>query len=189
MRKRKTIKPKEYIWTLDINGEKKLWKCLVTQTECVTYEGDVERKHLKIMNPVRKEAVLQIDTITVVYGRQTPFQLENGIPYLQLDDHWEMSDTTRDDRFAKAIQIQRNRSTIESIFGTVLLIAALLRRWLTGGWGDWWMLMVLGLFFFASATVRMIRLKKELSAMEKTAEDGTEPESPESLNASEPGEE
>lgn len=189
MKKSKTIEPKEYVWTLDIDGEEKLWKCLVTQTECVTYEGDVERKHLKIMNPVRKEKVLQIDTITVVYGQQTPFQLENGIPYLKLDGHWKMSDTTRDDRFAKTIQIHKNRSMIESVLGAVLLIATLLRKWLTGDWGDWWMLMVLGLFFFASAGTRMVRLKNELSAMEEAAEEEAAQEPPEALNAPESGEE
>ena len=80
MKKNKPIEPKEFVWNLDIDGQEKVWKCLVTEKECVTFEGDVECKHLKVMNPVRQEKILQIDTVTTVYGKQTPFQLENGIP-------------------------------------------------------------------------------------------------------------
>ena len=42
----KTFEPKEHIWYLEVDGEEKIFKCLVTETECITFLGDVEHKHL-----------------------------------------------------------------------------------------------------------------------------------------------
>lgn len=171
MSKNKAIEPKEYVWTLDIGGEEKVWKCLVTETECITFEGDVEKKHLKIMNPVRKEKVLQIDTITVVYGQQTPFQLENGIPYIRIDGHWKMSDTTHDDRIEQAVHIHQRNSKFEFIAGIVFFAVAIIKKLVTGELGDWWMLNVLGAFCILSAVMRMVRLRNELTALKEAAEE------------------
>ncbi len=104
---KKTYEPKEHIWYLEVDGEEKVFKCLVTETECITYEGNREHKHLKVMNPVRKDRVLQIDTITTIYGQKIPFQLENGVPYINWDGGWKMSETNRQDRIAKTIQITK----------------------------------------------------------------------------------
>jgi len=168
--KNKPIEPKEFVWNLEIDGEEKVFKCLVTETECITYEGDVERKHLKVMNPLRKEKVLQIDTVTVVYGKQTPFQLENGIPYIQLDGHWKMSDTTHDDRIEEAVHIHQKRSKMEAIAGFCLIAAVIGKKIVTGEVGDWWMLTVFGVFCFTSSLMRMVRLRNELMVMKEEAE-------------------
>ena len=170
MKKNQPIEPKEFVWTLDVDGEDKIWKCVVNETECVTYEGDVERKHLKIMNPERKEKVLQIDTITVVYGKQTPFQLENGIPYIQIDGHWRMSDTTHTDRIEAAVKMHQRNSKVECFVGLGFFAVGLIKKLVTGELGDWWMVNVFGIFCFASAAMRMVRLRNELTAMREEAE-------------------
>lgn len=171
MSKKKAIEPKEFVWTLDIDGEEKIWKCLVTETECVTFEGDVERKHLKVMNPVRKEKVLQIDTVTVVYGQKTPFQLENGIPYIKIDGHWKMSDTTHEDRIEQAVHIHQKHSKFEFFAGIAFFAVAIIKKLATGDLGDWWMLNVFGVFCFLSAIMRMVRLRNELTALKEAAEE------------------
>ena len=173
-RKKSTVKPnlpKEYVWTLDIDGEEKIFKCLVTETEVITYEGDVEHKHLKIMNPECREGVLQIDTVTKIYDDMVEFQLERFIPYIKIDGHWKMSETTEMDRVEEAIGIHQKNSKIEAISGIACLAIALGKKLLTGDLGDWWMLNVFGIFFLASSIMRMVRLRNEINAMKEAAEE------------------
>ncbi len=170
MKKNTTWEPKEYVWNLDIDGQEKVWKCLVTEKECVTFEGDVERKHLKVMNPVRQEKVLQIDTITTVYGKQTPFQLENGIPYIQIDGKWKMSQTTQADRLEATVKIHQRNSKLEFFAGLAFFAVVVGKKLITGEVGDWWMLTAFGVFLWTSAIMRMIRLRNELMVMREEAE-------------------
>ena len=173
-RKKSTVKPnlpKEYVWTLDIDGEEKIFKCLVTETEVITYEGDVEHKHLKIMNPECREGVLQIDTVTKIYDDMVEFQLERFIPYIKIDGHWKMSETTEMDRVEEAIGIHQKNTKIEAISGIACLAIALGKKLLTGDLGDWWMLNVFGIFFLASSIMRMVRLRNEINAMKEAAEE------------------
>lgn len=186
-RKKSTVKPnlpKEYVWTLDIDGEEKLYKCLVTETEVITYEGDKEHKHLKIMDPTCMEGVLQIDTQTRIYGDMVDFQLERFIPYIRLEGHWVMSDTTEKDRMEEQIAIYKKQSLQEAIVGGVCLLVVLAKKLLTGDIEDWWMLNVFGLFFVVSAVYRMARLRVEINAIkEAEAEAAAEKEALKSLKA------
>ena len=143
---------------------------MVGDTECVTYEGDVEKKHLKIMNPERKQKVLQIDTTTVVYGRQTPFQLENGVPYIQIDGEWIKSDTSIEDRLNATIQMHVRTSHWQVAAGLALFAVALARQLITGE-GDWWMLTVFGTFCILSAVMRRVRLRDEVAAYRQSQEE------------------
>lgn len=170
MKKNKPIEPKEFVWNLDIDGQEKVWKCLVTEKECVTFEGDVERKHLKVMNPVRQEKILQIDTVTTVYGKQTPFQLENGIPYIQIDGKWKMSQTTQADRLEATVKMHQRNSKMEFFAGLAFFAVVVGKKLITGEVGDWWMLTAFGVFLWTSAIMRMIRLRNELTAMREEAE-------------------
>lgn len=171
MKKNTTWEPKEYVWNLDIDGQEKVWKCLVTEKECVTFEGDVERKHLKVMNPVRQEKILQIDTITTVYGKQTPFQLENGIPYIQIDGKWKMSQTTQADRLEATVKMHQRNSKMEFFAGLAFFAVVVGKKLITGEVGDWWMLTAFGVFLWTSAIMRMIRLRNELMVMREEAEE------------------
>lgn len=171
MKKNKPIEPKEFVWNLDIDGQEKVWKCLVTEKECVTFEGDVECKHLKVMNPVRQEKILQVDTITTVYGKQTPFQLENGIPYIQIDGKWKMSQTTQADRLEATVKMHQRNSKMEFFAGLAFFAVVVGKKLITGEVGDWWMLTAFGVFLWTSAIMRMIRLRNELMVMREEAEE------------------
>ena len=171
MKKNKPIEPKEFVWNLDIDGQEKVWKCLVTEKECVTFEGNVECKHLKVMNPVRQEKILQIDTVTTVYGKQTPFQLENGIPYIQIDGKWKMSQTTQADRLEATVKMHQRNSKMEFFAGLAFFAVVVGKKLITGEVGDWWMLTAFGVFLWTSAIMRMIRLRNELMVMREEAEE------------------
>lgn len=169
-RKKSTVKPnlpKEYVWTLDIDGEEKLYKCLVTETEVITYEGDQEHKHLKITDPTCMEGVLQIDTKTKIYGDMVDFQLERFIPYIRLEGHWVMSDTTEKDRMEEQIAIYKKQSMQEAVVGACCLLIVLAKQLITGDIEDWWMLNVFGIFFLVSAAYRMVRLRNEVMAIKE----------------------
>lgn len=173
MRKKSTERPnlpKEYVWTLDIDGEEKVYKCLVTETSVTTYEGDVEHKHLKVMNPECREGVLQIDTVTSIYGKQVPFQLERFIPYIKPEDHWVSSDTTQQDRLDATVAMHRKNSRNQIIVGIGCIAVSVIMGLIQGNFGDWSMLTVFGIFFITGAIMTRVRLKQELKAVEEAAE-------------------
>lgn len=170
-RKKSTVKPelpKEYIWRLIYGEEEHEFKCLVTETEVITYEDGVEHKHLKIMDPTCMEGVLQIDTQTKIFGDMVDFQLERFIPYIRLEDgNWHMSHTTEDDRMQEQIGIYKKQSKWETITGVVLILVSVAEWIIRGEMVDLWMLMVFGVFFICSAVYRMARLKQELDGLEE----------------------
>lgn len=169
-KKKSTVKPnlpKEYSWALTIDGEEKVFKCLVTETEVITYEDGQEHKHLKITDPTCMEGVLQIDTVTKIYGEMIDFQLERFIPYIRLEGKWTMSDTTEKDRMEEQIAIYRKQSMQEGIVGVACELAVLAKQLIAGDIGDWWMLNVFGVLFIVSALMRMVRLKNEINAMKE----------------------
>ena len=168
----KTFEPKEHIWYLEVDGEEKIFKCLVTETECITYEGDKEHKHLKVVNPVRKDKVLQIDTVTAIYGRQVPFQLENGVPYIHWDGGWKMSETNRQDRIAQGIHVNRLSSWIMISTGLALCAVTASLYWIlsAGRMGRWWLLAFGGVAIFMTGCMNLSRLKVELDALKEAEE-------------------
>ncbi len=192
-KKKSTVKPnlpKEYSWALNIDGEEKVFKCLVTETEVITYEDGQEHKHLKITEPTCMEGVLQIDTVTKIYGEMIDFQLERFIPYIRLEGKWTMSDTTEKDRMEEQIAIYRKQSMQEGIVGVACELAVLAKQLIAGDIGDWWMLNVFGVLFIVSALMRMVRLKNEINAMkEAEAEALAEKEAKKALREAEKAEE
>lgn len=159
--------PKEYIWELEIKGEDHTYSCVVTETMVTTYEDGVEKKHLKVMNPECKQGVLQIDTVTSLFGESVSFQLERFIPYIKLEDGWTSSDTTKQDRLEATVATYKSNIKWEIIAGVVCLVVTLLKWLITGEMGDWFMLPVFGAFFIFAGASTHIRLKQELQAMEE----------------------
>ena len=174
-RKKSTVKPdlpKEYIWTLIYGEEEHEFKCLVTETEVITYEDGREHKHLKITDPTCMEGVLQIDTQTKIFGDMVDFQLERFIPYIRLEDgKWHMSHTTEHDRMQEQIAIYKKQSKQETVSGIGAIAVALGKQLITGDMGDWWILIVFGIFFISSAAYRMVRLRNELNALKEVEEE------------------
>lgn len=173
-KKKSTVKPnlpKEYVWTLDVEGEERIYKCLVTETEVITYEDGKEHKHLKITNPECMEGVLQIDTATKIFGDMVDFQLERFIPYIRLEGRWVMSDTTEEDRLQEQIAIYKKDSKQQMIAGAACLIVALAKQLFFGGLDDWWMLNVFGIFFIVSGLMTRVRLRNEINAIKEAREE------------------
>ncbi len=164
---KKTYEPKEYVWILDMDNEDKIFKCVVKDNEVVTYEGDKEHKHLKITNPVRKNKVLQIDTVTSVYGQQIPFQLENGVPYLQIDGKWHMSETNRQERIQQGIRVNKLSSWIEIGAGAVIAVATMIPYFVNGTLSDYWILSIMGVMLIFAGVSNLGRLKNELALLQE----------------------
>lgn len=166
---------KEFVWELEIDNDYKIFKCVVGDKEVVTYEGDVEKKHLKITNPVKKIGVLQIDTQTKVYGDLIPFRMENDTPYLLIEGSWIMSDTTRDERLEKAVNTHRRNSIMEIGVGAAMLLISLVIYLVNGALSSLSILSIIGVMVLFAGVSTMVRLKQELSALveaekEKAAE-------------------
>ena len=168
--------PKEYVWELEINGEDHTYSCIVTETMVTTFEDGVEKKHLKVMNPECKQGVLQIDTITSLFGEPMSFQLERFIPYIKLEDGWTSSDTTKKDRLDATVAAHKKNAKAEIIVGIISLLIALIKTLVTGGLGDWYMLTVFGFFFIFAGLSTNVRLKQELQAMKEAEEEAAKDE-------------
>lgn len=166
--------PKEYVWELEINGEDHTYSCIVTEELVTTFEDGVEKKHLKVMNPECKQGVLQIDTVTSLFGEPMSFQLERFIPYIKLEDGWTSSDTTKKDRLDATIAAYKRNARFEIIAGIACIAATLIKLLIAGEIGDWYMLNVFGAFFIFAGFSTKIRLKQELDAMKEAEAENEE---------------
>lgn len=169
-RKNEPIVNKMYVWELEVDRKPVLWKCFVGEDECITYEGDQECKRLKIMNKEQKQGVLQIDTQTRVWDDIVPFQLENGVPYIKLENEdgekkWRMSDTTREDRLQAQIRKVKKEAYMTCGVGAFFLLCWVVQILMTGSLGEWPIMPVMAVFCVVSAAMNMVRLKNELDTM------------------------
>lgn len=169
-KKKEPIVNKMYEWELEVDGQLVKWKCFVGENECITYEGDRECKHLKIMNKEQKQGVLQIDCQTRVWDEIVPFQLENGVPYIKIENEegerkWRMSDTTREDRIQARIVQVKKEAYMTAGAGLLLLLVCVAQFFITGTLGEWNVIPMMAVLCFAAAAMNMVRLRNELNAM------------------------
>lgn len=157
---------KEFIWNLTVGDEKKVWKCVVREDEVVTFEDDAECEHIRITNPEVKQGVLQIDTMTKVYGEEVQFQLEKNIPYIKLDGKWSMSRTTFEDRKQKLIKDQKIGFAVLIALGIGAALYCLVRYLIDGSMGDSWFMLVMGSIMIATAFLQRYELKNQLKMIE-----------------------
>ena len=161
---------KEYIWELEVDDVIHEFKVFVGEDECITYADGVECKHLKIMDKTQMYGVLQIDCQTRVLDEVTDFQLENGIPYIKLEDEdgkrkWVKSDTTKEDELQDKIRKVKREAYGYIIIGLIFLAISIGQKLITGKFDDVFMMPMLGIFSFTCFGMQMIRLKNELTAM------------------------
>lgn len=173
----------EHIFSLEYDGVIKEWKCVVLENEVVTYEGDVEKKHLKIMNKERAPQVLQIDTVTSIYGELIPFQLENGVPFLKLEGEWVPSDTFTVAKREAAVKMYRKNSFQQIAVGTVMLLVMMIIWLVKKDLGDFWILSVFGIFFISSGGLTLVRVHNELQAYKEAEAAAAAEESQENVDA------
>ena len=161
---------KEYIWTLEVDGENHEFKVFVGEDECITYADGVECKRLKIMDKRQMPGLLQIDCETRVLDEVTGFQLENGIPYIKVEDEegdhkWTMSDTTHEDRMQEKIRRVKREAYGYVIIAAIFFAIAIGQKIVTGHFDSVFMMPTLGIFSLTCFFMQMIRLKNELSAL------------------------
>ena len=115
---------------------------------------------------------MQIDTVTSIFGRQVPFQLENGVPYIKWNGGWKMSETNRQDRIAQGIHVNRLSSWIMISAGLFLCaVTGILYLILGAGrMGRWWLLAFGGVAVFMTGCMNLSRLKVELDALKEAEE-------------------
>ena len=159
---------REYVFTLEVEDQEVIWRCVVGENEVVTYEGDVECKRLKITNHVKKPGVLQIDCVTKVYDEILPFQLENGMPFIKIEGEWVASDTTVEDRLQANIRKYKKESFYCFVVGAAMLVGYIVVSLIRGHWGEWPIAPVMGIFCISAGAMTMVRLRNELDAMGRT---------------------
>lgn len=167
MAKKQQIVNKMYQWELEVDGQSVIWKCFVGENECITYEGDRECKHLKIVDKTQKPGVIQVDCKTRVWDEIVPFQLENGIPYIELEAEdgtrkWRCSDTTKEDRLQA--QIRKVKKECYWMFGggVICLIWTLVQYLLEGTLGEMPLPPMMAVVFFSAGAMNLVRLRNEL---------------------------
>ena len=164
---------KEYIWDLEVDNDIHEFKVFVGEDECITYADGVECKRLKIMDKRQMEGLLQIDCETRVLDEVTGFQLENGIPYIKIENEdgdlrWCMSDTTKEDRLQEKIRIVKKEAYGYGVMGVLFFLCMLAQKLITGSLGEFPMWPILGIFAISAGALQMVRLKNEVEAMGRT---------------------
>ena len=156
---------KEYIFTLEVEDEEVIWKCIVGENDCVTYEGDVECERFTLTTSERKPHVLQLDTKAKVYDDVLPLQVENGMPFIKIEGKWIASDTTEEDRIQANILKYKKESYLIASVGVAILIYFLIDTLIHGGIQGWPIAPVLGVFCLSAAAYTLVRVRNELDAM------------------------
>lgn len=161
---------KEYIWELEVDDSMHEFKVFVGEEECVTYQDGEECKRLKIMNKTQMQGLLQIDCKTRVFDEITDFQLENGIPYIKLEDEegnrkWFKSDTTKEDELQARIRSVKKEAYFYALLGLGFIVWAVLMKIITGHFDEVFMIPMMGIFCFTCCGLQLVRLKNELLDM------------------------
>lgn len=160
-----------HVFSIDYNGEIKKWNCVVLENEVVAYERSKETARMQITNTERAPHVIQLDTVVNIYGEDIPFQVENGYPFIKMEDEWVASDTFTEAKREAAVKMYQRNSKQEAIVGVLLLMAMAVIWLIQGDMGDWWILAVFGIFFLSSAAYRLVRLRNELIALREAEEE------------------
>lgn len=132
----------EYIWSLSVDGTDQPWKCVVTENECITYEGEEQTHRMTIPN--HDKGRIQMDKVISIYGMDCQFQLENEIPYIHVGGKWTMSETTYIARRDKMLKNQKLSGWIQVGFALILCVAGLIYWLVNGALGQMWFLFVAG---------------------------------------------
>ena len=158
---------KEFIWLIDVDGESREWKCVLEDTEVITYENGEEQDRLKITNSEVKQNVLQIDTVTKIFGVDVPFQLERNVPYIKLNGRWCMSATTYEARKKKLLKDQKLAAYLLLLVALGCAAACLIRYLIEGTMGNWWFLLVLGSIVAVTGYIQYRETKMSIEMLEK----------------------
>ena len=152
----------EFFWSMEVDGKDHSWKCEVTDTECIFYEEEEESGRIAIANPEKKQGILQIDDYVMVFGRKCPFQLENGIPYVKIDDRWVMSDTTMFARQKKMLYNQKVTGLVQAGLGVAVAVGYFIASQFMEGVSENWFILIMASFFVIVGMAQFFTARKEL---------------------------
>ena len=156
---------KEYIYKLEIYGEEVIWKCVISDDTCMTYEGDTLCETFQLDTSERKPHVIQLDTKAKVFQEVLPLQVENGMPFLKMDGKWVCSNTTDEDRLQANLRKHKRGAYFYVLVGIAMLIFNGLDRRYFHLTDELPIFIVMGIFSITSGVGTMIRLKNELGEM------------------------
>lgn len=146
---------KEFIWGDD-------FKAVLDDAVCTTYENGVVTNRLPFDTA---KGGLQLDEVIEVRGQRVPFQLENGVPYLQLDGKWVASDTTIAERKLELLESEKRSSRMLALIGVLLIAFAGLMCLMRPGSMRYWLIAALvGVAMIVNGIIQYSSVKKKLSA-------------------------
>lgn len=158
---------KEYIFTLQAKGEDLIWRCVISDDKCVTYEGDVESETFKLTTREKRPHVLQLDTVAKVYEENLPLQVENGMPFIKIDGSWECSDTTDEDRLQAKVLQYKKEAFYYVLLGIAFIAFFFIDKLFLGWFTDVPIVFILGIFSIACGLMTMVRMKNELESIDR----------------------
>ena len=145
---------REFIWGSD-------FKAVVEDGVCTTYENGAETNRLPFD---ATRGGLQLDEVIEVRGQRVPFQLENGVPYLQIDGKWVASDTTIAERKVKLLESEKRSSRMLAFIGVFLIVfAAVMGLLRPAGMRYWCIAGVVGVALIGNGIMQYNSVKKKLS--------------------------
>ncbi len=152
---------KEFIWGADVEGERSEFKVVVEDGVCLTYEGGELTNRMAYTVPQEKEE-MWIDEVIQVWGKRCRFQLDKGVPYLQMDGKWTASDTTMDERMLKIGKTQKLTGIVQFAMGLLMCLICLVIYLVNGTLGDkWWFLVIIGSVMGVTGILQYRNVKRE----------------------------
>ena len=151
---------KEFIWGADVDQERTTFRVVVEDGVCLTYEDDVLTNRLPYTVPDDPKA-MWIDEVLEVWGKRCRFQLDQGVPYLQMDGKWTASDTTMEERMQKIAKTQKLSGIVQAIIGLAACLLCLVIWLVKGDVGKWWFSAVIGSFMIVAGLLQYYSVKKE----------------------------
>ncbi len=152
---------KEFIWGADVNNERASFRVVVEENECLTYEDDVLTNRMAYTVP-ETEGEMWIDEVLEIWGKRCRFQLDKGVPYIQMDGKWTASDTTMEDRMLKAALSQKLSGLVQAAIGLLLcLLCGILYLVKPELMDTWWFTAVVGSVMIVGGLLQYRNVKKE----------------------------
>ncbi len=152
---------KEFIWGADVNHARASFRVVVEETECLTYEDEVLTNRMAYTVPEDKNE-MWLDEVLEIWGKRCRFQLDKGVPYIQMDGKWTASDTTMDDRVKKLAKNEKLSALVQAVVGAGLCVACgvvyLVKPELLD---TWWFTAVVGSVMILSGILQYRNVSKE----------------------------
>lgn len=152
---------KEFIWGANVDNERTAFRVVVEDGMCLTYENDELTNRLSYTVPEDPEQ-MWIDEVLEVWGKRCRFQLDKGVPYLQMDGKWTASDTTMDARMKQIAKNQKISGIVQAVIGLALcLVCGIIYLVNDGDMGNWWFSAIIGSIMIVTGIMQYRNVKAE----------------------------